>query len=114
MTGLLLAIVGACTAEPTTLAECTRRDSPAAVEDCRFEKVKPLIADDDALDAALDTIEDPGSRDLLLLRLAISDPQRAGRLCRRVETPGATERCRQVLGRPHLSTTRRAPEPPPP
>jgi hypothetical protein len=107
---LLLAL--ACTPEPTTVAECAQLGTPAEVEDCRFRLVQPLVGDDKALDAALAEIDDPGSRDLLLLRLAISDPPRAGRLCRKVETEGAKARCQQVLGRPHLSTTRQAPKPP--
>jgi hypothetical protein len=107
--GLLLL---ACQGEPVTVAECATLSRPAEVEDCRLRLVQPLIDDDDALDAALAEIDDPGSRDLLLLRLAISDPPRAARLCRRVQTEGAKERCRQVLGRPHLQTTRRPPKDP--
>ena len=108
MSGWLLLLLG-CQPEPQSLAECPRLGNAGEVEDCRFEMVQPLVGDEDALDSALGIIDDPGSRDLLLLRLAIADPQRAGRLCRRVETAGARERCRQVLGRPHLSTTRRPP-----
>ena len=99
----------ACTDEPTTVTGCSALDSPAEREDCRFALVKPLVDDRGALDSALDEIADVRSRDLLLLRLAIADPARAGRLCGRVETTGAQARCTQVLGRPHLSTTRRPP-----
>lgn len=107
---LLLLI--ACDAAPDTVAECPRLGSQPAVEDCRFRLVEPLVGDDAALDAALADIPEPASRDLLLLRLAIADPPRAGRLCRRVETEGAETRCKQVLGRPHLSTARKPPAAP--
>lgn len=109
----LLLLLG-CAAEPETVAGCATLRDPAAVEDCRFRLVQPLVGDDDALDAALAEIPEPGSRDLLLLRLAISDPPRAGRLCKRVQTEGALARCRQVLGRPHLSTSRKPPTQTPP
>lgn len=112
ITALLLLL--ACQAEPCTVAECARLGTPAEAEDCRFRLVQPLVGDDAALDAALADIPDPGSRDLLLLRLAIADPPRAGRLCKRVETEGAIARCQQVLGRPHLSTTRKPPVEPSP
>ena len=46
------------------------------------------------------------------VRLAIAEPQKAGRLCERVTTPGADEKCRQVLGRPHLQTTPKPPKDP--
>ncbi len=108
----LLLLLLACEAEPDTVTGCARLGSQAAVEDCRFRLVEPLVGDDAALDAALADIPEPASRDLLLLRLAIADPPRAGRLCRRVETEGAETRCRQVLGRPHLSTTRKPPADP--
>ena len=104
---LLLAL--ACVPEPTTVAGCAALGTPAEVEDCRFAMVRPLIGDSDALDDAIAGIPEAMSRDLLLLRLAIADPPRAGRLCRKVETEGAVARCQQVLGRPHLSTTRRPP-----
>ena len=70
------------------------------------------MGDTKALDAALADIAEPESRDLLLLRLAIAEPQKAGRLCERVTTPGADEKCRQVLGRPHLQTTPKPPKDP--
>ncbi len=110
---ILLALLVACQGEPETVAECARLRTEAAVEDCRLRLIKPLVDDPAALDAALADIDDPRSRDLVLLRLAIDDPQRAGRLCEKVETEGAQDRCRQVLGRPHLRTTRRPPEAPP-
>ena len=109
---ILSLLLLACQSEPANVGECVALAPPTAVEDCRLRLVQPLIDDDAALDAALAEIEDLGSRDLLLLRLAISDPPRAARLCRRVVTDGAKERCRQVLGRPHLQTTRRAPRDP--
>ena len=111
---MLAGTLGACgDPEPTQLSDCARLSEPAAQEACRYRFIAPLLDDPDALDAALATIDDPGSRDLVLLRLAIADPRRAAGLCRRVTTEGAQARCRQVLGRPHLQSTRRPPEPAP-
>lgn len=106
-------VIGSACATPTTMADCSALRSTAKREECRFEMARPLVGDDAALDAALSAVADPGSRDLLLLRLAIHDPLRAGALCRRVETDGAAEKCRQVLGRPHLQTSRQPPRDPP-
>jgi len=114
---MVAAALAACGApEPTQLADCAGLPDAAAQEACRYRFIEPLLDDPSALDAALATIDDPGSRDLVLLRLAIADPRRAAGLCRRVTTEGAQARCRQVLGRPHLQSTRRPPEPqaPPP
>jgi len=81
-------------------------------EECRYQLTLPLLEDAGALEAALHSIDDPGSHDLLLLRLSIAAPRRASRLCQQVRTDAAAEKCRQVLGRPHLSTTPRAPRSP--
>lgn len=103
----------ACGGAPQSLEDCDEVRDPAAQEECRYTFILPLLGDPPSLDAALASIDDPGSRDLLLLRLAIADPKRAGALCKRVATEGAKARCRQVLGRPHLQSTRRPPEPQP-
>ena len=109
---MLLTLLLACQPEPTNVAECAQLGDAAAREECRYGFVAPLVGDTKALDAALADIAEPESRDLLLLRLAIAEPQKAGRLCERVTTPGADEKCRQVLGRPHLQTTPKPPKDP--
>ena len=102
---------------PTHIGECGRLSTPHEVESCRYDMLQPVVSgprlDADALDDGLKEIADDTSRDLVLLRLAIAAPKHAGTLCKRVRTAGASEKCRQVLGRPHLGTERRAPKPPP-
>ena len=111
--GLLAALVAGCNSAPASLADCVQVSDPAAREECHYTFILPLLDDPPSLDAALASLDDPASRDLLLLRLAIADPKRAAALCKRVASEGAKERCRQVLGRPHLQSTRRPPQPPP-
>ena len=110
---LFLSVLG-CQSPPEVLADCDALSVPTERENCRFEMIQPLMDDSDALMAALDQITDPASRDLLLLRLATSNPKLNSTLCRQAATTGAQERCQQVLGRPHLSTTRRRSEGAPP
>ena len=109
LTGLLLA---ACTPTPTTVAGCAELGSPGEIEECRYRLVAPLVDEPAAFEAALGQIESPESRDLLLLRLAIPHPNRAARLCQLTSTAGAKEKCKQVLGRPHLQSTPRPPREP--
>ena len=104
MIALLLWLVG-CGAP----ADCDRVRGEVAREDCRFERATVLYETDPrAFRSALDGIPTPESRDLVRLRLAIRDPAGAQVLCREVETPPAQEKCRQVLGRPHLTTAPRS------
>lgn len=118
VTSLLLLMLGACgQPAPASVGECGRLSDPASRETCRYEMLLPTVSgarlDSDTLDAGLVEIDDDTSRDLVLLRLAIAAPKHAAALCTRVRTDGAAEKCRQVLGRPHLGTERRAPKPPP-
>ena len=116
---LLALMLLAC--QPGTLEGCAKISNEAAREECRYslalQAVLPDGADGDvdaaALKKTLAAIDDPLSRDLLLLRLAIAAPTEGARLCMQVSTEGAKQKCQQVLGRPHLGTTRKAPEPPP-
>lgn len=123
MIGPLALLLVACGKPPETLADCAAMRDEADREECRFQLVQPLLPDPNhpapdrktfqrALDEALAQIDDPRSRDLLLLRLAISSPSTAGYLCTKVETEGARQRCQQVLGRPHLGTVPKAPQSP--
>ena len=104
--GLLLALA-ACAAEPRRIEDCGKLRGTAAVENCRWRFVEPVADDPEALRAALAAIPEAASRDLVRLRLAIEHPDRAASACREVETPGARERCEQVLGRPHLGAAER-------
>ncbi len=119
---LALALGLAACGGPESLADCAAVADPAAREQCRWEQIQPLAAGlaatppapgaAAALDAALATVEPAESRDLLRLRLSIAHPTEAARFCRGAETTGAQEKCRQVLGRPHLGTRPRAPRGP--
>lgn len=109
----LLGLAACSEPEPEALADCAALSDVGEREECRYGFVAPLVGDTKALDAALAQIPEVESRDLLLLRLAIAEPRKAKKLCERVTTPGAEERCRQVLGRPHLQTTPRPPKDPP-
>lgn len=106
-------LLWACAGQPSTVAECAGLDDATAREECRFTLARALLDQPEALDAAIASVEEVESRDLLLLRLAVAEPTRASHLCERVQTAPAQEKCRQVLGRPHLSTTPRGPQAPP-
>ena len=47
----------------------------------------------------------PQSADLLLLRAAVQRPHQGMIFCGLTTTKTAQEKCRQVIGRPHLSAT---------
>jgi hypothetical protein len=109
LTAIVLALIGcgpesATSLLPATLAGCAEMDVAAERENCRLLLLTPLFEQGNQLDfeIGLASLEDPLSRDLVRLRLAVLFPARAGTLCERVETPGAEQKCRQVLGRPHL------------
>lgn len=95
--------------ESADLAACSAMPDLTAREDCRLQAIEPLFHSKDkaAFERALASLEQPESRDLVRLRLAIDDPGQAGKLCESVETQAAARKCRQVLGRPHLRGTRR-------
>ena len=66
----------------------------------------PLLGNWSQFDNQLKTIDDSVSRDLLLLQLAVQQPRHSTELCKRVQTSGAKEKCKQVIGRPHLTIPR--------
>lgn len=89
---------------------CSDVRDAVARENCQFERVSALFeARDPGWETALASIEQPASRDLVRLRLAILDPQRGPALCADVETADAQARCQQVVGRPHLASPPRPP-----
>jgi hypothetical protein len=106
---LILSLSGCQEPTPTDLAGCAALSAPTAREECRFAMVAPLAADRAAFTAALEEIADPYSRDLIRYRLAFQDPQKHSALCREVEETTLHEKCRQIIGRPHLSSTRKKP-----
>ena len=75
---------------------------------CNSQPLKPeewkiLLGNWKKFDEKFDSIKDPINKDLLLLKLAVQEPNFSGELCKRVQTAGAKEKCRQVIGRPHLT-----------
>ena len=104
----LLLACGGAVATPSTVEGCAALSAATDRENCRLELLEPVFAggDEAAFDKAVAALEDPSSRDLVRLRIAIRDPARAHKLCLQVETDGAKEKCRQVLGRPHLRADR--------
>jgi hypothetical protein len=61
------------------------------------------------LDELLASVQPDEERDLLIIELAVADPQMGSRLCPRVKTPLGERQCQQVLGRPHLGAPKREP-----
>ena len=66
----------------------------------------PLLGDWKRFDERLQTVDDLVSKDLLLLQLAVQQPRHSTELCKRVQSSGAKEKCKQVIGRPHLTIPR--------
>ena len=91
------------------LAGCATLGDPIAREECRYDFIKPLLADDPAFKAAIDSVTDAPSRDLVLLRLAVDNPERAQSLCGLVRLPATREKCDKVIGRPHIAGPRPSP-----
>lgn len=72
------------------------------------ETLNKLAQDSDLLNETL--VDSPlETQDLLLLTLAIRNPSEANRFCKKIQTANAKEKCRQVIGRPHLQLSRPQP-----
>ena len=76
---------------------CTANEPPTP------ETLIPLLQDPNAFYSELTKVQDPDYQDLLVLQVAIREPKYAENLCKKVKTKNAKERCRQIIGRPHLS-----------
>jgi len=80
-------------------------------EDCLFQEVQKFSGDQVAIRIYIDGITEKKtgntqavySRDLLRFRLASSDPVRYQWICQEAETTAGKEKCRQILGRPHMT-----------
>lgn len=68
---------------------------------CWYEQAKAATAE--TLPGVLDGVDDPATRDLLVLRLAVDRPEDAVRLCTLARTPAGRDKCSKVVGRPHMS-----------
>jgi len=80
-------------------------------EDCLFQEVQKFSGDQVSIRIYIDGITEKKtgnkqaiySRDLLRFRLASSDPVRYQWICQEAETTAGKEKCRQILGRPHMT-----------
>jgi hypothetical protein len=77
-------------------------------EECLFQEATRLGTDKATLKNYIAQIPDPSSQDLLRIRLSVRDPARLQWLCEDVSTRSAQDRCRQVVGRPHLRQKKKA------
>lgn len=114
---MILLLLTACAGpSPQRFAECSALEDAVARQECWYGFAQPLAADPAALEAAITSVEAPAERDLLITRLIVADPRSGPRLCAQVSTPPGQEKCRQVLGRPHLGAPRKRerPQDPPP
>ena len=82
--------------------DCSSIDDGVQREECFFQEAVQLSGDRSSLENYIFGIEEASSQDLLRIRLAVRDPVRNQWLCDGVTTQNALERCRQVVGRPHL------------
>ncbi len=82
--------------------DCASVEDGVQREECLFQEAVLLSGDRASLENYIFQIEDPASQDLLRLRLAVRDPATNQWLCDTVSTRSAQDRCRQVVGRPHL------------
>ncbi len=99
--------------EDASKSDCRSLSDTVQRENCRFERISQLYSTNrQAFRNAMKELEPAASRDLVRLRLAIEDPAGASMLCRDVETSAAAEKCRQVLGRPHLRSPNKLPRDP--
>jgi len=71
--------------------------------DISTDEFVPLLGQWEEFDQKVNRLEDNIEKDLLLLRLAIQQPSYSTALCRRVISNNAKEKCKQVIGRPHLT-----------
>ena len=104
---LLLALLLACDGG----SNCADVSDPVQRENCWFDAISTAwVQDPEAATRAIREIGSVESRDLVRLRLAIDNPSRTALLCRDTETQAAQEKCKQVLGRPHLRAVPKPPE----
>ncbi len=92
-----------CHAGLVTMLVFTLFQQGCATEPGRWteEEFNRLLNSVEALESKLQTMTST-EQDLLLLSLAVRSPHQAPHLCKRVNGSTAVEKCKQVVGRPHL------------
>ena len=90
---------------PTSMSQCSDLDATQARQDCAYAFLDERREDTKAIQEALSQLPEAIDRDMVLYRLAFNYPSIANRFCDRVTTDAFIEKCTQVMGRPHLSST---------
>ena len=85
-----LIILSGCTVTPT--------DESSTLE----EQLTANLGNWKQFDNTIAQITDVQRKDIILLKLAVKKPKFGPELCQRTQTENAKEKCRQVVGRPHL------------
>lgn len=67
------------------------------------ESLIDLLESPKEFNLELAKVKDPAHRDLLLLQVIVRQPKHSQYLCHKLQTKNAKEKCRQIIGRPHLS-----------
>ena len=70
------------------------------------EALSSMLGSWKEFDARLMGMESSEEKDILLLSLAVENPRHAQKLCQRTAGEVAREKCRQVIGRPHLGAAK--------
>lgn len=78
------------------LLACFQETTPTA------QTLSLLLETPKAFEAELQKISDPVEKDIVLLQLAVQQPKYARMLCKNIQTDNAKEKCKQIIGRPHL------------
>jgi len=89
-------------------SDCDSISDAVQREECLFQQATLLGDDKASIKHYIAQITDPSSQDLLRIRLAVRNPGRLQWLCEDVSTRSAQDRCRQVVGRPHLQQMKKA------
>jgi hypothetical protein len=115
----MLCWLSACSSEESASDQIAADGDCASIEDwqnrldCAYSSAEAHVDEDEALITALQTLSSKEDQDMILYRLAFNYPSEAPRLCKMVKTRAFEEKCQQVMGRPHLGTTRKAKVAPP-
>ena len=99
---LVFATLVACTNSAQPEESLTETVDLQAIE----KRLLMKIGNWNEFDRLLEDLTEPQDRDIVLLSIAVDKSGYASELCKRVQTKNAKKKCRQVLERPHLSSTR--------
>lgn len=104
----MILLLLACFSDDGVGGGCPSVSDAVQREECYFQEASKLGSQRAEIKHYIAQLSDPSSQDLLRLRLAVHDPARNQWLCEDVATRSAQDRCRQVVGRPHLQQKKKA------